>query len=427
MMQHAQPIGFQSDSALLERWFSDIATMTADVAGVSRPAYSAKETAVLDYLRNEARTLGLAASFDAGQNLVVSLPHDASAARFTLIGSHVDSVPQGGNYDGLAGVLAGLAVLVRARRGDLALARPTKLIALRGEESSWFGPCYIGSKALLGALTTEEAGAQHARDGRPLLAHMADIGVDVDRVATRTPLMPATAIEAYVELHIEQGPVLVERNIPVAVVSGIRGNLRHKRIVAFGEAGHSGAVPGAYRHDPVLAVSALLAELDAHWQRLLAREQDVAVTVGTIGTDPATSALSRIPDKIAFSLDIRSKDAKTLDEMRGWLGEAFARISEERGIRFEIDGEIYTPPALCDEDIVSRLSDAQIATGLKPYVMASGGGHDAAVFAGSGVPSGMLFVRNRNGSHNPAEAMDIDDLLEGIAVLCSFVQRKNRT
>ena len=221
--------------------------------------------------------------------------------------------------------------------------------------------------------------------------------------------------------------MLVERNIPAAVVSGIRGNLRHKRIVAFGEAGHSGAVPGAYRHDPVLAVSALLAELDAHWQRLLAREQDVAVTVGTIGTDPATSALSRIPDKIAFSLDIRSKDAKTLDEMRGWLGEAFARISEERGIRFEIDGEIYTPPALCDEDIVSRLSDAQIATGLKPYVMASGGGHDAAVFAGSGVPSGMLFVRNRNGSHNPAEAMDIDDLLEGIAVLCSFVQRKNRT
>src|SRR5690606_18187112 len=125
--------------------------------------------------------------------------------------------------------------------------------------------------------------------------------------------------EAYLELHIEQGPLLIGKNIPAAIVSGIRGNFRHRNIRCVGEAGHSGAVPRAYRRDPVLAMADLLVRLDESWSTILNMGDDLVLTSGMVGTDPANHAMSRIPDEIGFSLDVRSQSAKTLDDMRRLL------------------------------------------------------------------------------------------------------------
>ncbi|MBY5720866.1 hydantoinase/carbamoylase family amidase [Rhizobium leguminosarum] len=406
---------------LAAQLFSEIAMFTADIEGVSRPAFSDIETETLEFLIDFARSEGLGATWDAGRNVVFSLPQDEQADRYILVGSHVDSVPRGGNYDGLAGVLAGLLSLVRARREGIRFAEPVKVIAMRGEESAWFGPCYVGSKALLGLLSKTELGALHKKDGLTLDAHMEAIGIDMADIRAGKPLLNRSAVNAYIEIHIEQGPVLVKRNLPTAIVSGIRGNFRYKKISCFGEEGHSGAVPLAYRHDPVLAMAELLNVLDAAWHDFVAEGRDLVVTSGMVSTDQQKHALSRIPDSVEFSLDVRSQDTDMLKIMDALVRKHVERIEKERNVRFDLGEVLWTTPALCSKPLIGQLIGAVEALGLEPALISSGGGHDAAVFSEAGIPSGMIFIRNRNGSHNPQEAMDIDDFKTATSVLFQFL------
>ncbi|AJE48656.1 Zn-dependent hydrolase [Celeribacter indicus] len=407
---------------LAAKMFDDIRLLSSDKAGVSRPAFSDKESETLDYLATRARAEGLHVYEDAGKNLWFSLPEHIDAEKFTVIGSHVDSVPMGGNYDGLAGVIAGLMVLIEARQGRRRPGRAVKVLAMRGEESAWFGACYIGSKMLTGSLPEGEFGAAHKGDGRPLSAHLEALGVDTAPVRARQPICDLSRIDAYLELHIEQGPLLVERDIPAAVVTGIRGNFRYRDIHCIGQAGHSGAVPRAYRHDPVLAFAELMHRLDDTWQHLLNTGEDLVLTSGVVGTDPSRHAIARIPDEIAFSLDIRSQDAETLDQMRAYLKTEMADIARTRGVEFERGSEVAVAPALMDPDLVEGLKKAMERVTGTVFAMASGGGHDAAVFAQAGVPAGMVFVRNRNGSHNPDEAMEIADFMVGVDILSTYME-----
>ncbi len=259
--------------ALAAQLFDEIGSFSADTAGFSRPAYSDIETKTLHYLEEYARRAGLAVAYDEGQNAIFSLPEDAAAEKYILIGSHVDTVPNGGNFDGLAGVIAGLLCLLRARQSGQRFKKPVKVIAMRAEESAWFGPCYIASKALLGQLQDSELEARHKADGRSLGAHMADMGIDMSRVEKQLPLLDPKTVTAYLELHIEQGPLLVEKQVPAAVVSGIRGNVRYRNIRCISVPGHSGAVPRAYRKDPVLAMVDLLSRLDESWLTICKRRR----------------------------------------------------------------------------------------------------------------------------------------------------------
>jgi N-carbamoyl-L-amino-acid hydrolase len=407
--------------ATAEHLFAEIATRTTDIEGVSRPAYSGIETATLEYLIDFAQSEGLVAEWDAGRNVVFSLPEHRTAPRFVLVGSHVDSVPRGGNFDGLAGVLSGLLCLVRARREGFTFPLPVKVIAMRGEESAWFGPCYIGSKALLGTLRADELLARHRADGRTLDEHMQAVGIDTATVCAGTPLLDGATIIAYLEVHIEQGPVLIERNLPAAIVSGIRGNFRYKKISCYGEAGHSGAVPLAYRHDPVLAMAELLNVIDAAWNDFVAKGSDLVVTSGMVSTDQQKHALSRIPDSVEFSLDIRSQDSAMLETMHALIQSHVARIERERTVRFDFGQAMWTSPALCDESLIAMLQAASCALGVLASAIPSGGGHDAAVFSKAGIPSAMIFIRNRNGSHNPQEAMEIEDFGIATGILYQFL------
>lgn len=407
--------------ATAERLFTEIAARTADIDGVSRPAFSDIETATLEYLIDFAQSEGLVAEWDAGRNVVFSLPEHRTAPRFALVGSHVDSVPRGGNFDGLAGILSGLLCLVRACREGFAFPLPVKVIAMRGEESAWFGPCYIGSKALLGTLSTDELSARHRADGRTLDEHMQATGIDMGSVRAGKPLLDEATVSAYLEVHIEQGPVLIERNLPAAIVSGIRGNFRYKKIACFGEAGHSGAVPLAYRHDPVLAMAELLNVLDSAWHDFVSKGRDLVVTSGMVSTDQQKHALSRIPDSVEFSLDIRSQDDAMLETMHALVLSHTARIERERAVRFDLGQALWTCPALCDDALIAMLQAASEAIGVPASAIPSGGGHDAAVFSKAGIPSAMIFIRNRNGSHNPQEAMEIDDFGIATGILYKFL------
>ena len=406
-----------AELVLANEWFRAVAAMSPDKEGISRPAYSSKETEVLEFLAEQARNAGLNVSYDAAQNAVFCLPKDADAEKYILVGSHVDTVPMGGNFDGLAGVLAGLLCLFRAKASNSHFLRPVKVIAMRGEESAWFGPCYIASKALLGVLSGAELESPHKGDGRPLAEHMADVGIDMAPILASTPLLNKDDLLEYIELHIEQGPLLIGKDMPAAVVSAIRGNFRHKKVRCIGEAGHSGAVPRAFRKDPVLAMADLLNRLDESWLTILQKGDDLVLTSGVVSTDPARHAMSRIPDEVGFSLDVRSQSQSVLDAMIDLISDEMADIALERQVQFKLDDVIATAPALMDDGVVGNLEAAMARIGLEPTTMASGGGHDAAVFANAGVPTAMIFVRNQNGSHNPNEAMETEDFLAGASII----------
>ena len=398
--------------------FAALRTATSDGVGITRESYGAGESLALDIIEIEARANGLATERDAGANLVVTLPGRAPILPCLACGSHLDSVPQGGNYDGAAGVIAGLIALCRLREENFVPERNIKLYALRGEESAWFGCAYIGSSALFGKLTADDLALPNVATGRALIDCMREAGVAVDRVARGEPLLDPVSVAAWLELHIEQGPVLVARKLPLAIVTGIRGNFRHRGIECLGEAGHSGTVPRWLRHDTVFAVAELITRLDRHWRTLLERGRDLVMTSGIIGTDPAEHALARIPGRLRFSFEARSQSTETLEAFYDLFRSECAAIAEERGVRFVFDRRLDSAPARMDETWIARLRAILRDMNLPDEPIPSGAGHDASVFANAGIPSAMIFVRNEHGSHNPEEAMEMDDFLLGTELLC---------
>ncbi|MCV9999359.1 hydantoinase/carbamoylase family amidase [Pararhizobium sp. YC-54] len=403
------------DRALCEALFDELRQKTFDGVGITRDSYGHGESLALDVIERAAAKLGLAVERDRGANLVITLPGTAESAEPCIaFGSHLDSVPQGGNFDGAAGVVAGLAVLASFLREGFKPKRALKLFALRGEESARFGKAYIGSSALFGKLSQDDLDAPAVDSGRKLSDCMSDVGVDVERVHRGEALVDPRSIGAWLELHIEQGPVLIARQQAIGIVTGIRGNFRHRNVECVGEAGHSGAVPRWLRHDAVFASAELLVHIDRHWRTLLERGRDLVVTSGIFGTVSDEHAIARIPGTTRFSFEVRSQHRETLEAFYDLFQSECASVAEERGVNFKFDRLVESAPALMDSVWINRLIAAAGKLGHPCEEMASGAGHDAAVFANAGIPSAMIFVRNSNGSHNPNEAMDIDDFLVGV-------------
>jgi N-carbamoyl-L-amino-acid hydrolase len=401
--------------------FDELARATGDGVGITRECYAEGENRAIEIYRACAEAFGLRTSADAGANLLVTLPGDDGAAPGVVIGSHADSVPQGGNYDGAAGVIAGLLCLIRLRREGIEPPAPVRCLIMRGEESAFYGRANIGSRALFGLLEAKDLAARSRGVGRFLRDAMASVGADVDRIGRGEPLFDAGSALAYLELHIEQGPVMIARDLPVSIVTGIRGNIRHRKVVCRGEAGHSGAIPRWLRKDAVFAFADLVMRLDEHWRVLLERGLDLVVTTGIVSTEPAEHAISRIPGEVEFSFEVRSQSHDSLEAFYELFRSECRAVGAERRVKFELDDRVYTEPARMDGAVIQKLVAAGERAGLKTELLPSGAGHDAAVFANAGIPSGMIFVRNANGSHNPDEAMDIDDFMKGVDLLFAAV------
>jgi N-carbamoyl-L-amino-acid hydrolase len=399
-----------------EELFREMQALSFDGVGITRESYGKSETAAITALARHASEMGLICTMDAAGNLLIDLPGGQTGPAI-LCGSHVDSVPQGGNYDGMAGVIAGMLCQKRLVESATKLTRPLRVIGLRGEESAWYGKAYLGSSALFGRLTSEDLNLLNSHDGKPLGLAMREAGADVKRIAAQEKLIRPDEIAAYLELHIEQGPVMVREGVPVAAVSAIRGNVRHNRVRCIGEPGHSGAVPRSARKDAAFAVSHLITRMDAFWESALRDGRDLVITFGTLGTNPDEHAVSRIPGEVDFSFEVRSEDTETLEEVYRQFRIACESVAAERGVRFEFDKRMLTPPARMASPILQAMQNAARRLGKELPVIPSGAGHDASVFSNAGVPSGMLFIRNEHGSHNPRESMEMDDFMKGVAAL----------
>ncbi len=410
----------QFDSALAARkLFDELEAATADPhIGITREPFGPGEAYALDMFQRFSQDNGLETELDPVGNLVVTLPGQAPQKPYVLCGSHLDSVPRGGNYDGAAGVAAGLICLARLRSLGIIPARTVKVICLRCEESAWFGKAYVGSSALLGQLTEEDLALKHrSRPDWSLGDALESVGADMESIRLGHPLLDPKSVARYLELHIEQGPVLVSRDLPTAIVTGIRGAIRHKHVVCNGLPGHSGAVPRWLRRDALFAVSELIHTLDEHWRVLMERGLDLVVTFGIIHTNPDDHSMTRIPGEVVFSFEVRSQSIEALEAFYHLMQTECRNLESSRKVKFEFDRRLLSRPARMNESIIEQLQAVSRELGLPDETVPSGAGHDAAMFANAGIPSGMIFVRNENGSHNPDEAMNLDDFLRGADLL----------
>ena len=408
----------QPDLDLAASLFEALARATRRGRGIVRDSYGAGEQAAHDIVRAAGQSLGLDISIDAIGNLTMTLAGRDRAAKRIVMGSHLDSVPQGGNFDGAAGVVAGVSALSGMRKAGAVPPCDIAVMAIRAEESAWFDVAYLGSAGAFGLLDPDCLAIPRSDTGQSLEATLSARGFDAQAIRARRQLLDPSRIRAYLELHIEQGPTLVERGLPAAVVTGIRGCKRFRNARCVGEYAHSGAVSRPYRHDAVAATVAFLHHMETVWVREEAAQADLVLTAGELYTDPAMHGPSKIAGETRFVLDLRSLSDAMMAAVAAEAREAAARIGAAYRVRMDLGATSDSPAAAMDP----RLRAKSLGLLDRPFEMASGAGHDAAIFAKLGIPTGMIFIRNEHGSHNPNEAMSLDDFAVGMRCLMGLLK-----
>jgi beta-ureidopropionase / N-carbamoyl-L-amino-acid hydrolase len=391
--------------------------------GFTRPSYSPLETEAHAIIAEMAEKLGMTVTRDAASNLFARLPGRDRQAPALYIGSHLDTVAMGGAYDGVAGVAGAMALAAHfVESGE---TPPVDLVVTvtRAEESVWFPVSYIGSRAALGRLTPAEMQACRVDTGQTLAHHMRLEGGDPDAVLRG----PGLSTARFIEVHIEQGPVLQTSQEPFALVSGVRGGLRYRQAGIDGVWAHSGGAPRSERADAVFAFADLVTALDRLWEQTLDNGDDCAVTFGRVDAATDEHAFAKVPGRLEFCVDIRSGDNAVLDRMDQALHREIAIIEARRGVHFRLGPQSRSQPGDLSVPLNAQILAGAEALGLAPRLMLSGGGHDAAAFAAAGWDSTMLFIRNWNGSHNPDEGMDEKDLALAVRALAqTFADRQSQ-
>jgi len=359
------------------------------------PAHRATAAELLAWMR----AAGLDAAIDAVGNVVGRRPAADPSAPTLMVGSHYDTVRDAGKYDGRLGILAGLVAAEEIARRGRALPFHLDLVAFAEEEGVRFATPYIGSAAVAGRF--DPAWLERRDEAGVTLAEaMRDAGCDP---AAITKLGRRNGLLGYLELHIEQGPVLFGEDLAVGAVSAVAGAVRHLLTVA-GEAGHAGTVPMRLRRDAAAAAAEIV----------LAVEQRCRTADGLVGTVGRLSvpggAINVVPGRCELSLDIRAADDRVRDAALADIFAEIDRIARRRGVAVDIRELVRTPAVACAPRLTSILEEAAAARGLRPLALVSGAGHDAVMFDGV-CDLAMLFVRcgNQGISHSPLETVTAAD------------------
>ena len=384
-----------------------------DVPGtITRLFLSPATRSVHAMLLREMDALGMHTRIDAAGNVRGILRSANGNAPTLLLGSHIDTVPDAGRYDGILGVAMPLALL--ALPGARNLPYNVEVIAFSEEEGVRFRAPFLGSRALVGSMTSD------------LLARQDDAGITVAQAldsfglahAADAALTPGTF--AFIEVHIEQGPVLEALGIPLGVVETIVGQTR-LALTFTGQANHAGTTPMRFRRDPLAAAAAFISRVET-----LALEQDLrtpglVATIGAIDAHPGAPNI--IPGRVTLSLDVRHPDDCTRLRFRRALTAEARGLAAGRAVELRIRQTSQQDSVAMDPKLTRALSAAVSAAGHTPHVMASGAGHDAMIVAGR-VPSAMLFLRSPGGlSHHPNEAVLSADVEAALASLLLFLER----
>jgi N-carbamoyl-L-amino-acid hydrolase len=378
--------------------------------GVDRPAFSLEDRAARRLLCDWAREDGLETGQDAAGNLFLRYPGERPELAPVLTGSHLDSQPTGGRFDGVYGVLAGLEAVASLSRAGVRPQRSIEVVAWSNEEGGRFAPGAMGSQIFAGLLSLSEV--LHVRDaaGTLLRNALADTIAALPEVPMRNgPPAPA----AYLEAHIEQGPCLDREGIPIGVVVGIQGCLWLEYEIR-GVAGHAGTTPHEYRRDAFEGAMRLIGRLR---DRCLERSTSCRFTVGRVLVEPNTP--NTIPARVTFTVDFRDADPHAFDE----LCRELLAASPPEPLELEIRQLLHHSPQMFPAEITGLVAVAARSQNYPALELVSGAFHDA-LFIAKTCPVGMIFIRCRDGvSHNPLEFAEPTDVTAGAQVLMSALRR----
>ena len=382
----------------------EAARIGADDGGVSRFAWTPELAQANEWLVGRLQELGLETQIDAAGNVLGRWEEGEGTA--VLVGSHLDTVPRGGRYDGALGVLAALEVVRTLKHEGISLRRPLWIVSFNDEEGSRFQTGMLGSRAFIGDLDPEDWRRRGVADA------MAAGGFDFERLGDAKAV---DRVGAYLELHIEQGPVLEQEGLDLGIVSGIAGLLGF-RVRLSGEANHAGTTPMASRRDALAGASRIVLEL-----RDEARSRgDMTANVGILTVAPG--GFNVIPGTAEFTIDARAGDADTFARAEKFVRDTLERVAAEEQLELEVTKTHRKPPTPLDPGLQDLLAQGAAAEGATARSMPSGAGHDAMVLA-KHVPAAMLFVPSRAGiSHSPDEYTSPEQCELGARVLARAVR-----
>ncbi|CAD5280740.1 Allantoate amidohydrolase [Alteromonas sp. 38] len=324
-----------------------------------------------------------------------------------IIGSHLDTVPNGGKYDGMLGVVAPVTLMAMFSGVGQQFPFHIDIVGFCDEEGTRFGTTLLGSRALTGKWQNEWRRLKD-EDGISLEDAMKNFGLDFDAINSAT--IARTDLLGYLELHIEQGPVLEQENLPVGVVNAIAGAKRFSLTVT-GMAGHAGTVPMSMRHDALCTSAEMILAVESISQQ----RPGVVATVGKIENAP--NGVNVISGRCQFSLDIRSEEDPLRDAALAEILQKINDIAILRNVELKVEQTHSAPAVHCDSALQNTLLKGVTEAGIVPKVLASGAGHDAMAMAEI-CPVAMLFTRCKGGiSHHPAESITTDDVAASLAVL----------
>lgn len=405
--------GPRIDSQRLWSSLMEMATIGPSPNGGSRRlTLSDEDIAGRQKLLDWTSSLGCEWRTDQAGNLFIRRPGRNDTLRPIAVGSHLDTQPLGGRFDGILGVLAGLEIFRILNDHDITTERPLELIVWTNEEGSRFAPAMGGSGVYSGRLSLEAF--RDARDRSDMT-----LGEALDRSGFKGTLTrDDLPLGAYLELHIEQGPVLERKALPIGVVSGVQG-LRWYDIEFVGDSAHAGPTPMAYRHDPLMAATAFI---EAMRETVLADAEGASrLTVGDFQV--AEPSRNVIPGKVTLHVDVRHSDEAILSELDRQLRAHVAAATEREDVTASVEVLWHMPVTRFDANLVEDLSAAARDHDLEPFTMMSGAGHDA-VNLSYVTPTAMLFIPCREGiSHNEREYAEPEHCAIATQLLCDAVLR----
>ncbi|MET3576871.1 Zn-dependent hydrolase [Bhargavaea ullalensis] len=383
--------------------------------GVNRPGFSMEEKRAKQQVMEWMTEAGFEVRQDGAGNVIGRLAGKTEGAAFAA-GSHVDSVPNGGNFDGPLGVLTALEVAEAWKETGFVPPVPYEVLVFSEEEGSRFGAGILGSQAMTGDLDREVVESLTDKEGRSFAEVIEAVGSSAESFFKAA--RDLDEIGFYAEVHIEQGKLLEEADRPAGIVKGIAGPA-WLDVVFRGSAGHAGNTPMAGRRDPLVAAGRFVSEVSS----LPAAFSETAVaTVGRLNVSP--NGTNVIPEQVELTVDIRDLDKASRDGLVDKVRETAQRCAAERGVNVDLRLASSIDPVPVSEVVRAELREVFGELDLEVMELMSGAGHDAMIL-GRHVPMAMIFVQSKGGvSHNPAEWSDLTDCLHGVHLLKKFAERQ---
>jgi N-carbamoyl-L-amino-acid hydrolase len=386
--------------------------------GISRVAFSEADQAARSWVMQQMKAAGLEVWMDQAANLRGRRPGSDTSLPTILFGSHIDTVPQGGNFDGGLGSMGALEVMLTLQAANTLTRHPLEMVVWSNEEGARYGGGVFGSRVATGGSRASELDITDD-EGVSLADRLRRFGLDPDQIDTAR--IDRDDFAVFLELHIEQGPVLYRRGLQIGVVQGIVAIDRYD-VTIEGAANHAGTTPMDERRDAMVAAARLI---QAVREEVMAKPGTQVGNVGWLRASPG--APNVVPGKVDMTIELRALDRAVLDDMIARIRARADAIASQGQVSISFEGSGSDTPALTDPSLQDVIEKVAKQAGLSTLRMPSGAGHDAQVLGGYGIPIGMIFVPSKEGiSHSPKEWTDWDDCARGVEVLYRTIMELDR-